>query len=88
MWPLSSSEPIAEYEASDEIDEIYHDIRQTLRVTGINLIFRVLATFPHAQTTIWQMLSPVVSMRVLKKHRTPYGRRPSPPRSFSAWGMV
>lgn len=67
MWPLSSSTPIAEYEASDAIDEIYHDIRQTLRVTGINLLFRVLAAFPNALPTIWQALSPLVSTQAFEQ---------------------
>lgn len=63
MWPLSSSKPIAEYEASDDIDEIYHDIRQTLRVTGVNLLFRSLAGYRHALPTIWSAVAPVVSTR-------------------------
>lgn len=66
MWPLKSK-PVAEYEASDEIDEIYHDIRQTLRVTGVNLIFCSLAGHPNALPTIWQALSPVVSTRAFEE---------------------
>ncbi len=66
MWPLTSTQPVAEYEASDEVDDLYHDIRQTLRVTGINLIFRVLAGYRHALPTIWQALSPMVSTRAFE----------------------
>lgn len=63
MWPLSSSssEPVAEYEAPDEIDEIYHDIRQTLRVTGVNLVFRALAPYSQALPTIWHEVAPLAS---------------------------
>jgi hypothetical protein len=61
MWPLSSPEPIAEHEASDELDEIYHDIRQTLRVTGINLVFRALAPYSKALPTIWHEVAPLAS---------------------------
>ncbi len=61
MWPLQSTKPIAEYEASDVIDEIYHDIRQSLRVTGVNLVFRALAGFPHALPVIWEAVAPAVS---------------------------
>lgn len=67
MWPLSSSKPIAEYDASDEVDEIYHDIRQTLRVTGVNLLFRSLAGYRHALPTIWPAVPPVVSARAFEQ---------------------
>ena len=67
MWPLDSTKPVAEYDASDEIDELYHDIRQTLRVTGVNLIVRALAGYHNALPTIWQALSPVVSTRAFEQ---------------------
>jgi hypothetical protein len=63
MWPFEATKPVAEYDASDEIEELYHDIRQTLRVTGVNLLFRALAGYSNALPVIWQALHPVVSMR-------------------------
>jgi hypothetical protein len=63
MWPLSSAQPVAEYEASDDLDDVYHDIRQTLRVSGVNLVFQTLAGVGNALPIIWQALSPAVSVQ-------------------------
>jgi hypothetical protein len=53
---LFQKEPsqIAEHEATGEIEEIYHDIRQTLRVSGVNLNFRTWAAYPRFFTSMWE----------------------------------
>lgn len=51
---------IDEYEATDEIEEIYYDIRQSFRVTGVNLIFRSLAVYDEFFIKMWQEIQPVV----------------------------
>lgn len=40
MFGFGKSSQVAEYEAEGEIEEVYHQIRQTLRVSGVNLVFR------------------------------------------------
>lgn len=47
------SRPIAEHEAHGDTARIYHEIRQTLRVSGVNLNFRTWATFPHFFSAMW-----------------------------------
>jgi hypothetical protein len=41
-----------------DLDLIYHDISQTLRVRGINLIFRKLSEYPYFLEDAWKILSP------------------------------
>ncbi len=56
------TEPIAaisEPQASGETAALFADIRQTLGVPVVNLIFRHLATLPNALPWCWQTLRPV-----------------------------
>ena len=50
---------IAESEATGDIAELYSDIRATLGVPVVNLIWRHLATFPGALSWAWNSLKPV-----------------------------
>ncbi|WP_144058047.1 hypothetical protein, partial [Novipirellula maiorica] len=43
MFGSKQSSPVAEYAAEGDIERVYHEIRQILRVRGINLIFRTWA---------------------------------------------
>lgn len=67
MLNFGTAQVIAEHDASDEIDEVYHDIRQTMRVTGVNLIFRTWAGYTNALPIIWKALSPAVSTRAFEQ---------------------
>ena len=51
--------PIAEHEATGNIAEIYHDIRRTFRVTGVNLNFRTWAAFERFFAAMWASASPI-----------------------------
>ena len=50
---------IAEAEASGEIADLYEDIRATLGVPVVNLIWRHLAVFPGALSWAWTSLRPL-----------------------------
>jgi hypothetical protein len=56
MFGISKKVPIAEHEAAGEIDRVYHDIRQVLRVSGINLNFRTWASFDKSFPLLWTAL--------------------------------
>lgn len=56
MFGLGGSQPIAEYEAADEIERVYHEIRQTLRVSGVNLNFRTWAGQDALLPVLWDAL--------------------------------
>lgn len=45
-------------QASEQIKPIYEDIRQTLRVPIVNLIFRTLANYPDYLEQLWKHFSP------------------------------
>lgn len=53
MFGFGTSAPVAEHEAEGEIERVYHEIRQTLRVTGVNLIFRKWASHEGLLPVIW-----------------------------------
>lgn len=56
MPGLSKKQPVAEHEARNEIERVYHEIRQTLRVTGVNLNFRTWAAFGDFLPLVWDAM--------------------------------
>ena len=50
---------IAEADATGEIAALYADIRATLGVPVVNLIWRHLATFPGGLSWAWRSLKPL-----------------------------
>ena len=59
---MSSVDPvpaITEKDATGEVAELYADIRQTLGVPLVNLIWRNLATIPGALAWAWLSVKPV-----------------------------
>lgn len=53
MFGFGKSSQVAEHEAEGEIEEVYHQIRHTLRVTGVNLVFRKWAGQTGLLPVIW-----------------------------------
>lgn len=67
MLGLGKPEPVSEHEAEGEIARIYHEIRQTLRVSGVNLNFRTWATFPGFFSLMWESVRPNAETRQFEK---------------------
>lgn len=67
MLGLGKSKVIPEHEATDEIERVYHEIRQTLRVTGINLNFRTWAAVDNFLPAQWEALRPNAETRVFEE---------------------
>ncbi len=63
VFGLSKKKQISEYEAEGEIERIYHEIRQTLRVSGVNLIFRTWARNEKFLVALWETLRPNAGSR-------------------------
>src|SRR5881394_1314147 len=61
-WRIGSStpEPVSELKAEGDIQRVYHEIRQSLRVTGVNLNFRTWAAFDKFLPAVWDELRPNV----------------------------
>ena len=57
--PADPIPAIAEVEATGETAALFQDIRQSLGVPVVNLIFRHLATFPDVLPWCWQSLKPL-----------------------------
>jgi hypothetical protein len=53
MFGSSRLHPIEEHEASGELERVYHDIRQVMRVSGVNLNFRTWAAFERSFPLVW-----------------------------------
>ena len=62
---LGGSKPkqISEREAEGEIERVYHEIKQTLRVSGINLNFRTWAGYDKFLPLMWDAMRPVAETR-------------------------
>ncbi len=63
---IGKPKEVKEYEAEDEIQRVYHEIRQTLRVTGINLNFRTWADFDKFLPAMWDDFRPNAETRVFE----------------------
>jgi len=61
-WRIGSitPEPVSELKAEGDIQRVYHEIRQSLRVTGVNLNFRTWAAFDKFLPAVWDELRPNV----------------------------
>lgn len=62
MFGQSKPATVSEIDASGELEQIYHQIRQTLRVTGVNLIFRKWAAQQGLLPLIWPAMQPIAQL--------------------------
>lgn len=58
--------PVTEREAEGEIEQVYHEIKQTLRVSGINLNFRTWAGYGPFLPLLWHAVRPNVETRAFE----------------------
>jgi hypothetical protein len=63
MFRLRRPKQVKEYEAAGEIERIYHEIQETLRVTGVNLNFRIWARYEKFFPVMWEAVCPNVETR-------------------------
>ena len=59
MFGLGKPKPVAEHEAEGEVERVYHEIKQSLRVTGVNLNFRAWAAYKRFLPAMWDAVRPV-----------------------------
>jgi hypothetical protein len=62
----SKPKPVAEHEARGDTARIYHEIRQTLRVSGVNLNFRTWAGFPQFFPSMWEAMQPIAASQAFE----------------------
>lgn len=66
MLGRSKPKPVAEHEARGEIERVYHEIRQVLRVTGVNLNFRTWAGYETFLPAMWDAVRPNAETRAFE----------------------
>lgn len=55
---MGKPKQVAEYDAEGEVERVYHEIRQSLRVSGVNLNFRTWAGFGKFLPLMWDSIRP------------------------------
>ncbi len=66
MSVLAKSKEVAEHKARGEIERVYHEIRQTLRVSGVNLNFRTWARYEKFFPAMWDAVRPNLETRAFE----------------------
>lgn len=66
MFGLRRPKQVEEHKAAGEIERVYHEIRETLRVTGINLNFRIWARYEKFFLAMWEAVRPNVETRLFE----------------------
>lgn len=67
MLGLGKPKPVAEHEAEGDIERVYHEIKQTLRVTGVNLNFRTWAGYGEFLPAMWDATRPNAETRAFEE---------------------
>lgn len=63
VFGFGKPKQISETEATGEIERVYHEIKQSLRVSGINLNFRTWAGYEQFFPLMWDAMRPVAETR-------------------------
>ncbi|CAN5525185.1 hypothetical protein BH20VER1_BH20VER1_11090 [soil metagenome] len=66
MLGFGKKKPVTEYDAEGEIERVYHEIRQVLRVSGVNLNFRTWAMFEKFLPAMWDAMRPNLETRAFE----------------------
>jgi hypothetical protein len=66
MFGFGKPKQVAETEADGEIERVYHEIKQGLRVSGINLNFRTWAGYEKFFPAMWDAMRPVAETRAFE----------------------
>lgn len=66
VFGISGSKQVAETEAEGEIERVYHEIKQSMRVSGINLNFRTWAGFEKFFPLMWDAMRPLAETRAFE----------------------
>ncbi|QDT16661.1 halocarboxylic acid dehydrogenase DehI family protein [Alienimonas californiensis] len=66
MFGIGRPQPVDEYEARGEVERVYHEIRQSLRVRGVNLLFRTWAGYEGFLPVAWDALRPNLETRAFE----------------------
>lgn len=63
---LVKAKPVGEREATGDIERVYHEIKQILRVSGVNLNFRTWAGYGKFLPAMWDAIRPNLETRIFE----------------------
>lgn len=66
VFGFGKAKPVKESEATGEVERVYHEIKQSMRVSGINLNFRTWAGFEKFLPLMWDAMRPLVETRAFE----------------------
>jgi len=66
IFGLGKPKQVPEHEAEGEIERVYHEIKQTLRVTGVNMNFRTWAGHEKFLPEMWTAVRPNTETRAFE----------------------
>ncbi len=66
MLGFGKQKQVTEYDADGECERVYHEIKQSLRVTGINLNFRTWAGYEKFFPAMWDAMRPLAETRAFE----------------------
>ncbi|MCY1023753.1 halocarboxylic acid dehydrogenase DehI family protein [Pyxidicoccus sp. MSG2] len=64
---MALTRQVSKREAEGDVERIYHELQQTLRVTGVDVSLRMWAAFPRFFAAMWETLLPNVETRAFEK---------------------
>lgn len=66
MILVGARKPVTEQSASERVDKIFQELKQSLRVTGVNLNFRAYAAYEAFFPAMWEAMRPNVETRAFE----------------------
>ncbi|MCE9668611.1 halocarboxylic acid dehydrogenase DehI family protein [Myxococcus stipitatus] len=58
---------VSEREATGAVERVYHEVRRTMRVTGVDVSLRTWAAFPRFFVAMWEAMGPNVETRAFEE---------------------
>ena len=64
---MARAKQVSERDADGEVERVYHELRQVLRVTGVDVSLRLWAAFPRFFASMWEAMAPNVETRAFEE---------------------
>lgn len=67
MMTVAKAKPVPEEKAAGRVERLFHEIKQTLRVTGVPLNFRLYAGYERFFPAMWEAMRPNCETRAFEE---------------------
>ncbi|WP_338872303.1 halocarboxylic acid dehydrogenase DehI family protein [Myxococcus stipitatus] len=58
---------VSEHRAEGDVERVYHELRQTMRVSGVDVSLRTWAAYPRFFVAMWEAMGPNVETRAFEE---------------------